>query len=193
MNFLYQKILNKFLYRPILRIRLKKAGSNFRIGYLSEILNPKSFEIGSNFYSGPFGFFGTNKNWPVKIGNNVMFGPRCMIQGGNHDRSYQGFMCDNNSIDHEQGEILIEHGVWIGADTTIISGASIGEGSVIGAKSLVNKKIPPYVVGVGVPVKVIKQRFMTKEQLNNTLIQTCSKYSVEDIIKLHLDYGFYYK
>ena len=192
MKFIFHKILNKFVYRPFLKIKLKKVGNDFRLGYLSEILNPQYFEFGDNFYCGPFAFFGTNKNYPVIIGNYVMFGPRCIIQGGNHDAAYEGFMYNNQSIDHFNGEIKIEDGVWVGCDTTILSGTDIGEGSIIGAKSLVNKKIPPYVVAVGVPVRVIKPRFETLEQLQNTLTNTNSKYSLDTILKMHKELGLQY-
>ena len=192
MKFIFHKILNKFVYRPFLKIKLKKVGNDFRLGYLSEILNPQYFEFGDNFYCGPFAFFGTNKNYPVIIGNYVMFGPRCIIQGGNHDTAYEGFMYNNQSIDHIKGEIKIEDGVWVGCDTTILSGTDIGEGSIIGAKSLVNKKIPPYVVAAGVPMRVIKPRFETLEQLQNTLTNTNSKYSLDTIIKMHKELGLQY-
>ena len=180
------------MYRPFLKIKLKKVGSNFRLGYLSEIKNPQYFEFGDNFYCGPFAFFGTNKNNPVRIGDYVMFGPKSTIQGGNHDIEYEGFMYNNKSINHMFGEILIDNGVWIGSDVTIINGASIGEGTIIGAKALVNKKIPPYVVAAGVPVRVIKPRFETLEQLQNTLTKTNSKYSLDTIIKMHKELGLQY-
>jgi acetyltransferase-like isoleucine patch superfamily enzyme len=192
MKFLIQKILNKFIYRPCLKRKLKKVGSNFRIGYFSEILNPQFFEFGNNFYSGPFSFFGTNKNNPVVIGDFVMFGPKCTIQGGNHDLTYEGFMQKNKKIDHMSGVITMENGVWIGSNCTIISGANIGEGSIIGAMSLVNKKIPPFVVAGGVPVKIIKPRFKTKKQIENTLQSTDSKYALEEVLAIHQEIGFTY-
>ena len=193
MNFLAQKIINKFLYRPYVKRKLKSVGKNFRLGFYSEILNPSSFTIGDNFYSGPFSYFGTNKNNPVFIGDYVMFGPRCIIQGGNHDKDYEGYMYNNTNIDHMHSKIIIEDGVWIGANTTIISGAHIGEGSIIGAMSLVNKKIPPFVVAGGVPVKILKQRFSKKIQLENTLKNTSSKYRLDQILKLHEPFGFRYE
>ncbi len=193
MKFIFHKILNKFIYRPLLKRQLKKVGSNFRLGYFSEILSPQYFEFGNNFYCGPFALFGTNKNNPVKIGDYVMFGPRCIIQGGNHDTEYDGFMYNNQSIEPFKGEIIIEDGVWVGCDTTILSGTDIGEGTVIGAKSLVNKKIPPYVISAGVPVKTLKPRFKTKQRLENALKNTNSKYTLDDILKLHSDLGYSYK
>ncbi len=48
--------------------------------------------------------------------------------------------------------------VWIGTKVTILRGTTIGRGSVLAAHCLVNKDVPPYSVGVGVPVKVIRNR-----------------------------------
>lgn len=90
MKFFIQKVLNKFIYRPLLKRKLKNVGRNFRLGYFSEVLNPQYFSFGDYFYCEPFAFFGTNKNNLVEIGNYVMFGPKCTIQGGNHQISFEG-------------------------------------------------------------------------------------------------------
>ena len=192
MNFFIQKVFNKYVSRPVLKRKLKDVGLNFRFGFMSEINNPQFFTIGDNFYSGPLCLFSTNKNNPVEIGNNVMFGPRCNIQGGNHDASYVGFMRFNNNIEHMKSVISIENGVWIGVNTTIISGAKIQEGSIIGAMSLVNKLIPPYVISAGIPARVLKSRFKTIKQLSLALKVTGSKYTVEEILKIHKKYGITY-
>lgn len=63
---------------------------------------------------------------------------------------------DSNAADHSL-DIIIEDDVWIGYDSLILSGVRIGKGSVIGARSVVAKNVPPYSVFVG--NKVIKKRF----------------------------------
>ena len=40
---------------------------------------------------------------------------------------------------------------------SVLSGVTIGEGSIIGAMSVVNKDIPPFTIAVGSPAKVIKK------------------------------------
>lgn len=192
MNFIFEKLYNKFVYRPNLKRKLKRVGKEFKLGYCSEVLNPQFFTIGNFFYCGPFAYFGTNKNNPVVIGDYVMFGPKCSIQGGNHDVNFEGFMYQNTNIEHKQGEIKVGNGAWFGSNCTIISGADVGEGSIIGAMSLVNKKIPPFVIAGGVPVKVIKPRFKNITQIQNTLRNTQSDYSLDEILELHKNIGFNY-
>lgn len=191
-SFVSQKLFNRLIYRPWLRWKLAKVGDNFRLGHSSVLLNPGRFSIGDHFFSGPFSYFGTNNNNPVYIGDYVMFGPGCTIQGGNHDVQYPGFMRLNQRIDDSNGIVKIGHGVWIGAQSTIVSGADIGEGSVVGAMSLVNKPIPPYVVAGGVPVRIIKPRFSSLIQLNSTLQATNSKLNLEDIVRAHSALGIRY-
>lgn len=53
--------------------------------------------------------------------------------------------------------IIIEDKVWIGLNCTILNGVTIGEGAIIGAKSVVREDVPPWSVVVGNPAKVIKK------------------------------------
>jgi galactoside O-acetyltransferase len=52
--------------------------------------------------------------------------------------------------------ILIDSKVWIGFDVTILKGVIIGEGAVVGAKSVVTKNVEPWTVVAGNPAKVVK-------------------------------------
>ncbi len=54
-------------------------------------------------------------------------------------------------------DIIVEDDVWIGYDALILSGVKIGKGSVIGARAIVSKDVPPYSVYVG--NSIIKKRF----------------------------------
>jgi virginiamycin A acetyltransferase len=56
-------------------------------------------------------------------------------------------------------ECVIGNDVWIGCNSTILRGVTIGDGAVIGANSLVNKDVPPYAVVVGSPARLVKFRF----------------------------------
>lgn len=57
-----------------------------------------------------------------------------------------------------RGGIKIDDDVWIGANTTVLDGAVIGKGVVIGANSLVKGNLKPYCVYAGNPLKQIGTR-----------------------------------
>ena len=58
-----------------------------------------------------------------------------------------------------KGDIVIGSDVWIGYEAVILSGVHIGDGSIIGARAVVTKDVPPYTVVGGIPAKEIKKRF----------------------------------
>ena len=53
--------------------------------------------------------------------------------------------------------IVLGNGCWIGANVVILPGVTIGDGAVIGAGSVVTKDIPPNVVAVGSPCRVLRE------------------------------------
>lgn len=53
--------------------------------------------------------------------------------------------------------IRIERNVWIGFDCCVLPGVTIGEGSIVGARSVVTESVPPYSLAVGNPARVIRQ------------------------------------
>ncbi len=181
MRFLKQ-VINNIIIRPYYKYKLHHVGRLFRLGYSSEILKAEFFSFGDNFFSGPGCYMSTNKHAPVNIFNDVMFGPEVMILGGNHDFKYSGNHMIYNSNDLEGcGAVDVHSGAWVGARSILLSGANISEGCVIGAASVVNHYIPPYVIAVGSPAKKYKKRFESDSQLSSLLKAVNSKYSIEEI------------
>ncbi|HEF0022488.1 TPA: acyltransferase [Citrobacter amalonaticus] len=52
--------------------------------------------------------------------------------------------------------IVIGNNAWLGFDVVVLKGVTIGEGAIIGARSVVTRDIPPWSVAVGNPAKVVK-------------------------------------
>lgn len=66
-------------------------------------------------------------------------------------------MGDNTAkCGYRLGEIHIGKGVMVGMETLIMPGVCIGDGAVIGARSVVLKDVPSYSVAMGSPAKVVK-------------------------------------
>lgn len=66
---------------------------------------------------------------------------------------------DITSAWDRKGDIVIGSDVWIGYEAVIMSGVTIGDGAIIGARAVVTKDIPPYTIVGGVPARQIRRRF----------------------------------
>jgi virginiamycin A acetyltransferase len=58
-----------------------------------------------------------------------------------------------------KGDTIIGNDVWIGQNATILPGAKIGYGVIIGTKNVVGSNVEPYTIAAGKPVKIIRKRF----------------------------------
>ena len=58
-----------------------------------------------------------------------------------------------------KGDIIIGNDVWIGYEAVIMAGVHIGDGSVIAARAVVTKDVPPYTIVGGTPARKIRMRF----------------------------------
>ncbi|MBP3301630.1 MAG: sugar O-acetyltransferase [Opitutales bacterium] len=89
----------------------------------------------------------------VKIGKNVLFGPRVSVYTATHPLDAK-----TRATGAESGkEIEIGDDVWIGGNTVILPGVKIGAGTVIGAGSVVTKNIPGNVVAAGNPCRILRR------------------------------------
>jgi len=93
----------------------------------------------------------------VRIGDNCLIAPLCVVSGSNHNFSNVNSNINKQGISSKG--IIIKNNVWLGAQVTILDGVTIGENSIIGAGSVVTKSIPKNSIAVGNPCTVIKSRF----------------------------------
>ena len=113
-------------------------------------------EIGSNVFLNSFTVIYSGNG--VTIGNDTAIGPNCSIVPINHRFDARDVLIKNQRFAESKGGIVIEDDVWIGAGVTILDGARIRKGAVIGAGSLVNKEVPEYSINFGVPCRTVGYR-----------------------------------
>jgi len=92
---------------------------------------------------------------PVTLGNYVMLAQNIVISGLNH--GYEDVTVPPRLQKVITKPIYINDNVWIGANSSITAGITIGKHAVIGAGSVVTRDIPSYCVAVGNPARVIKK------------------------------------
>ena len=73
------------------------------------------------------------------------------VQIGSHCSIYS-----ISTIDNKEGQVILKRNCKIGSHSVIMPGVTIGESSIIGAFTFVNKDIPANVIAFGIPVEVIK-------------------------------------
>ena len=87
----------------------------------------------------------------ITVGNDVFIGPKVNLITINHDVDP-----DNRSATYGR-PIKIEDKVWIGINSTILPGVTLGYGAIVGANSVVTKDVPPMTVVAGNPARIIKR------------------------------------
>lgn len=107
-----------------------------------------------------------NTRAKVIIGNHVMFGPNVTCITGDHRTDISGrvmtSITESEKLPENDQDIIVKGDNWIGANSTILKGVTIGEGAIVAAGALVTNDVPPYSIVGGGPAKVIKYRFSEK-------------------------------
>lgn len=111
----------------------------------------------------------------ISIGNHVTIAWGCTIYDHNShsldflerqrdmDRQLDDFRAGKSFISSKDWSvvksrpIVIENNVWIGFNSIILSGVTIGEGAIIGAKSVVRDNVEPWTIVAGNPAVVVKR------------------------------------
>ena len=92
---------------------------------------------------------------PVTIGEDVMLAQHVVLSGLNH--SYQNTRIPIKDQPVTTLPIIVEDGVWIGANAVITAGVKVGKHAVVAGGAVVIKDVPACSVVAGNPAKVIKQ------------------------------------
>jgi len=115
------------------------------------LVGDSKIRVGNNFYLNAH----CHLLGEIKIGSDVMIGPKTVIWGRDHGMKISKPM---KSQPHHKAPIEIGSDVWIGAQVTILKGVRISDGAVIAAGSVVTKNVPERAIVAGNPAKIIKYR-----------------------------------
>lgn len=192
---LFRKYLHK-LY--LVYFKLKNRYEKSVIFQKSCVISDNDFFEGNNNIGGRihksyigYGTYIIGENGYIhdcKIGRFCSIASNCHIGLGDHALNMvstsplfynsQSLLPDNflsknipvteQTIGNTNYKVIIGNDVWLGYNVCVKEGVTIGDGAIIGAKSLVTHDIPPYAIAVGTPAKVIKYRF-TPDQIRQLL------------------------
>ena len=92
----------------------------------------------------------------IIIEDNVLFAANVFISDGFHGYNRIDIPYKDQAMFNLE-PVFIGEGCWIGQNAVIMPGVTVGKFAIIGANSVVNKKIPEYSIAVGNPARVIKR------------------------------------
>ena len=153
------KGVHKLIEEPIKKCMMGKHGRNVHVGH-NVAGNLENVYCGNNVSLGGDNLF-LSYNAEVRIGDNVMFGPRVTVITGDHRIDVRGkpMVEVTEKLPENDHDVVFERDNWIGANVTVLKGGTIGEGAVIAAGAVVTKNIDPYTICGGVPAKKLRDRF----------------------------------
>lgn len=137
--------------RSLLRRLFGRVGENATVVPPFHCDYGYNIEVGENFFlnAGCVILDGAK----VSFGDNVFVAPHCGFYTAGHPLDVAR---RNQGLEYAR-PITVGDNVWIGAEVCVLPGVSIGEGSVIGAGSVVTKDIPAHVLAFGNPCRVIRE------------------------------------
>jgi acetyltransferase-like isoleucine patch superfamily enzyme len=119
----------------------------------------------------------TKYNWMVQHRNKLKLGYKTDIGAFTYINAKNGVTIEDHvqigshcaiysisTIDEKEGPIHLKKNCRIGSHTVVMPGVTVGENSMIGAFSFVNKDIPPNVVALGVPARVVEDLTMRRKK-----------------------------
>jgi len=112
----------------------------------------------------------TKYNWMVQNKDGLKLGYKTDIGAFTYINAKNGVVIEDfvqigshcslysvSTIDNKEGQITLKKNCKIGSHSVVMPGVTIGENTIIGAYSFVNKDLPDNVVAAGVPIKIIKK------------------------------------
>lgn len=92
----------------------------------------------------------------VTVGSDTLIGEYSSIRDANHEIALTGVPIRSQPM--RAKPVRIGTDVWIGRGCAILAGSDIGDGSVVGANSVVRGQLPQNVIAAGTPAKVLRER-----------------------------------
>lgn len=118
----------------------------------------------------------TKYNWMVQNKKNLKLGYKTDIGAFTYINAKNGVIIEDyvqisshcsiysiSTIDNKKEKVILKKNCRIGSHSLIMPGVVVGENSIIGAFSFINKNIPKNTLAYGIPVKIIKK--LNKEDL----------------------------
>lgn len=178
------------------KIGFKSLGKNVLLSDMVRIYAPELISIGDNVRIDDFVIL----SGEITLENYIHIAPYCALIGGasgagivmknysglsarvtvySVSDDYSGEFMTNPTMplkytNVQKGRVVIQKYVIIGATSVILPGVEIGEGTAVGAMSMVTKSLPEWKICRGIPARVLKERSKQLKELEQQFLEDLS-------------------
>lgn len=186
-----------FSEKELEKIGVKSFGENVLISKKVSIYSPEFISIGNNVRIDDFVIMSGD----ITLENNIHIAPYCILVGGSEGagivmKSYSGLssrvtiysITDDYSgefmtnptipLDYtnvKKGRVVIKEYAIVGATSVILPGVEIGEGTAVGAMSMVTNNLPEWKICRGIPARALMERSKKLKELEKKFHELNSK------------------
>nr|WP_234353687.1 DapH/DapD/GlmU-related protein [Gordonia iterans] len=141
--------LNTRYTTPDERVEIMSRITGRRVPASFRVFPPFTTDCGKNIRIGERVFINSGCRFQdqggITLGDDALIGHNVVIAGLNHA------IAPDERATTEPRAVVIGARVWIGANSTLVPGVTVGDGSIVAAGSVVTKDVPPYMIVGGVP------------------------------------------
>lgn len=168
-------------YEPLFRSQCSRVGLRFRMEQLPYLTGSGDLSFGDDVQlSGKSSFAFSRRHCTrprlivgdgcfighrcaIVVGRQVSIGNHCLIAGGVRISDFDGHPID--PVKRRDGEttpsecvrpVRVGDDVWLGHGAMVMKGVTIGDRSIVGARSVVTRSVPPDTIVAGNPARVVK-------------------------------------
>lgn len=121
--------------------RQMQLGRGCVVDRVTWLVNGENINLGDSVKVSAFSALIAGPTARIEIGNYSILGPGVMIVAANHGTAMSGVPIRYQSWDEKP--VVVGSDVWIGANAVILPGTNVGDGSIVGAGTVVSGDVPP--------------------------------------------------
>ncbi len=150
------RLLHFASYSHVEQVRKLDRGMNVTFAPNVSFRNAERITIGEGTHIGEHSIiWAGNSTGRVIFGRKCLLAPHVTITASNYGTEPGAFIMDQAKIEQD---VVLGSDVWLGANSVVLAGVTIGDGAVVAAGAVVTRDVPAGSIVGGVPAKIIGSR-----------------------------------
>lgn len=150
------RLAHFYAYAHVRQRRRMTLGAGVRMGPNVSIRNGERISVGAHAHVGERSYlWAGDSSARIDIGEYALFGPEVLITASDYETAPGRPVMRQPK---RERDVRIGRDVWLGARVIVTAGVEVGDGTIVGAGSVVTRSLPPNVIAVGAPARVVGQR-----------------------------------